>query len=251
MQDRLGPNRANIGPIKLKGILHFVADAREDDLQGGLHPGQGPPGPVRPRADPRLAPVFIAFAIIPFGADDLPARAHPDARSDRARDRSERRRCSPTRSGMQIFQLDFGLIFYFAVLTLADYGGTLAGWASYNKWALLGGLRTSSQMMSYEVAMGMALMGAFLVNGTLEPGAIAASGAARRCRLEPAQLAVAVAAGRLRPVLHRGDRRDQARAVRHPRGRDRDHRLLRRVLRHALGHVLPRRVHRDRLHLAR
>jgi NADH-quinone oxidoreductase subunit H len=78
---------------------------------------------------------------------------------------------------MQIFSIDFGLIFYFAVLTLANYGGTIAGWASYNKWALLGGLRSSSQMMSYEVAMGLALMGAFLITGTLEPGAIVANGA--------------------------------------------------------------------------
>jgi len=78
---------------------------------------------------------------------------------------------------MQVFQIDFGLIFYFAVLTLANYGGTIAGWASYNKWALLGGLRSSSQMMSYEVAMGLALMGAFLVTGSLEPGAIVAHGA--------------------------------------------------------------------------
>ena len=78
---------------------------------------------------------------------------------------------------MQIFSTDFGLIFYFAVLTLANYGGTIAGWASFNKWALLGGLRSSSQMMSYEVAMGLSLMGAFLVTGTLEPGAIVNSGA--------------------------------------------------------------------------
>ena len=78
---------------------------------------------------------------------------------------------------MQIFSIDFGLIFYFAVLTLANYGGALAGWASYNKWALLGGLRASSQMMAYEVAMGMALMGTFLITGTLEPGGIIAHGA--------------------------------------------------------------------------
>src|SRR4029078_11674676 len=48
----------------------------------------------------------------------------------------------------------------------------LAGWASHNKWAMMGGLRASSQMMSYEVTMGLAVLGAFLVFGTLEPGAI-------------------------------------------------------------------------------
>src|SRR4029079_17082838 len=73
---------------------------------------------------------------------------------------------------MHILRADWGLIYYFAVLTIANYGGTIAGWASYNKWALLGGLRSSSQMMSYEVAMGLALMPVFLAFGTLEPGAL-------------------------------------------------------------------------------
>ncbi len=69
-----------------------------------------------------------------------------------------------------MFVVDFGLLFYFAILSIANFGATVAGWASYNKWALLGGLRASSQMMSYEVAMGLSLMGMFLVMGTLEPG---------------------------------------------------------------------------------
>ena len=64
------------------------------------------------------------------------------------------------------------MLFYFALASLAVYGTTLAGWASYNKWSLLGGLRASSQMMSYEVCMGLSLMGAFLVYGSLEPNAI-------------------------------------------------------------------------------
>lgn len=176
MQDRLGPNRANIGPIKLKGILHFVADAlkmifKEDFIPANVHRGLFALAPIL-----ALAPVLIAFAIIPFGPtifphevthviDPLAYASNPQAPAfaDSIR--------------MQIFQVDYGLIFYFAVLTLANYGGTIAGWASYNKWALLGGLRSSSQMMSYEVAMGLSLMGAFLVTGTLEPGAIAAHGA--------------------------------------------------------------------------
>src|SRR5262249_31096562 len=75
---------------------------------------------------------------------------------------------------LQIARLNIGLLFYFAISSLAVYGATLAGWASHNKWAMMGGLRASSQMMSYEVTMGMAVLGAFLVYGTLEPGAIAA-----------------------------------------------------------------------------
>jgi NADH-quinone oxidoreductase subunit H len=173
MQDRLGPNRANIGPIKLKGILHFVADAlkmifKEDFVPANVHKGLFALAPIL-----ALAPVLIAFCIIPFGPTIFPhvlghgILTHVDANalaaSPNAGDFADSIR-------MQIFQIDYGLIFYFAVLTLANYGGTIAGWASYNKWALLGGLRSSSQMMSYEVAMGLSLMPIFLAFGTLEPG---------------------------------------------------------------------------------
>ncbi len=169
MQDRLGPNRANIGPIRLKGILHFVADAlkmifKEDFIPANVHKGLFALAPIL-----ALAPVLIAFAIIPFGPTiyphqlgqvinptELVTNPGSPAFADAIR--------------LQIFQIDFGLIFYFAVLTIANYGGTIAGWASYNKWALLGGLRSSSQMMSYEVAMGLGLMPIFLAFGTLEPG---------------------------------------------------------------------------------
>src|SRR6187455_2834269 len=176
MQDRLGPNRANIGPIKLKGILHFVADAlkmifKEDFIPANVHKGLFTLAPIL-----ALAPVLIAFCIIPFGPTIYPHALTQNLDPYLLA-------TAPTNPlfadsiRMQMFQVDFGLIFYFAVLTLANYGGTIAGWASYNKWALLGGLRSSSQMMSYEVAMGLALMGAFLVTGSLEPGAIAAHGA--------------------------------------------------------------------------
>jgi NADH-quinone oxidoreductase subunit H len=173
MQDRLGPNRANIGPIKLKGILHFVADAlkmifKEDFVPANVHKGLYALAPIL-----ALAPVLIAFCIIPFGPTIFPhvlghgIWTHVDANalaaSPNAGDFADSIR-------LQIFQIDYGLIFYFAVLTLANYGGTIAGWASYNKWALLGGLRSSSQMMSYEVAMGLSLMPIFLAFGTLEPG---------------------------------------------------------------------------------
>jgi NADH-quinone oxidoreductase subunit H len=167
MQDRLGPNRANIGPIRLMGILHFVADAlkmisKEDFVPEKAHRVLFTLAPIL-----ALAPVFVAFAIIPFGPTIYP---------------HEFTRVLDLRVGvntadaidMQVYSVEFGLLFYFAIMTLANYGATLAGWASYNKWALLGGLRASSQMMSYEVTMGLSLMGVFLVMGTLEPGAMVA-----------------------------------------------------------------------------
>jgi NADH-quinone oxidoreductase subunit H len=118
-----------------------------------------------------LAPVLIAFAIIPFGPTIYPHQI-ADVLDPSALATNPGAPEFADAIRMQIFSIDFGLIFYFAVLTVANYGGTIAGWASYNKWALLGGLRSSSQMMSYEVAMGLGLMPIFLAFGTLEPGAL-------------------------------------------------------------------------------
>ena len=168
MQDRLGPNRANIGPVRLWGILHFVADAlkmifKEDFVPARAHRILFTLAPIM-----ALAPVLIAFALIPFG---------PPVDFHKLGDVLMRRDVAPdwTVVGgerLQVFAAEFGLLFYFAVASLANYGATLAGWASYNKWSLLGGLRASSQMMAYEVAMGLAIMGMFLVTGSLEPGAM-------------------------------------------------------------------------------
>jgi NADH-quinone oxidoreductase subunit H len=165
MQDRLGPNRANIGPIRLWGILHFVADAlkmisKEDFVPEKAHRVLFTLAPIL-----ALAPVLIAFAIIPFGPTIYPHELHHviDLRVAQNTEHA---------ISMQVYAVEFGLLFYFAILTLANYGSTIAGWASYNKFALLGGLRASSQMMSYEVSMGLSLMGVFLVMGTLEPGSM-------------------------------------------------------------------------------
>jgi NADH-quinone oxidoreductase subunit H len=183
MQDRLGPNRANIGPIKLKGILHFVADAlkmisKEDVVPANAHKMLFTLAPIL-----ALAPVFIAFAIIPFGPTIYP-HALTQTLDHFALDRALHEGAAALANlqatdpmfkdpiELQMFTVDFGLLFYFAILTLANYGGTIAGWASYNKWALLGGLRSSSQMMSYEVTLGLSLMGIFLLFRTLEPGMI-------------------------------------------------------------------------------
>ena len=177
MQDRRGPNRANIGPIKLLGILHFVADAikmigKEDFTPPQAHRGLFALAPVI-----SIVPVFIALAIIPFGPTIYPHALFEvinasELRQALASGTAGAHETFKDGIDLQMFEVEFGLIFYFAILTLANYGATIAGWASYNKWALLGGLRASSQMMSYEVSMGLSLVAVFLVMGTLEPGAM-------------------------------------------------------------------------------
>lgn len=168
MQDRLGPNRAEIklpivGTLRLWGITHFVADAlkmmfKEDVVPSKVDKFLYGLAPVM-----AIAPVLITFAIIPFGSDLCVGRMF-----EIVKDTST---CRTTVS-LQVVRLDIGLLFYFALASLAVYGTTLAGWSSYNKWSLLGGLRASSQMMSYEVTMGLSLMGAFLYYGSLEPNAM-------------------------------------------------------------------------------
>jgi NADH-quinone oxidoreductase subunit H len=173
MQDRLGPKRAFIPlpfgkRLYLFGILHFVADAlkfmgKEDYVPGKAHKFLFMWAPIM-----AMAPALIVAAIIPFG---------PDLCWGHMTEVVANGFC-PRETGvagpvpLQIAHLDIGLLFYFAISSLAVYGATLAGWASHNKWAMMGGLRASSQMMSYEVTMGMAVLGAFLVYGSLEPGEI-------------------------------------------------------------------------------
>ena len=163
MQDRLGPNRANIGPVKLWGILHFVADAikmmfKEDVVPAKVDRFLFALAPVM-----AIAPVLITFAVVPFGPDLCVGQVLSVV--------TDPTTCKAT-IPLQVARMDVSMLFYFALASLAVYGTTLAGWASYNKWSLLGGLRASSQMMSYEVCMGLSLMGAFLVYGSLEPNAI-------------------------------------------------------------------------------
>jgi NADH-quinone oxidoreductase subunit H len=162
MQDRLGPCRANLGRFKAWGLLHFVADAIKMIFKEDFVPPQA--SKLLFALAPMLAvgPILIAAAIIPFGAP-LCYGQLTDVVSTGA--------CVKPIE-MQAVRLDAGLLFYFAIASLAIYGAVLAGWASRNKWALMGGMRAASQMMSYEVTMGMAVMAMFLTYGTLEPGAM-------------------------------------------------------------------------------
>ncbi len=165
MQDRLGPNRASIFGFRLWGITHFIADAikmmfKEDLVPAKAHRFLYALAPLM-----AITPVLITFALIPFGNDLCVDHLSQVVTSDVVQ------QCQ-NRISLQVVRLDVGLLFYFALASLAVYGTTLAGWASYNKWSLLGGMRASSQMMSYEVTMGLSLMGIFLIYGTLEPQAL-------------------------------------------------------------------------------
>jgi NADH-quinone oxidoreductase subunit H len=168
MSDRIGANRAYIRipftQIKLiwLGLFHGMADGAKMLLKENF----------KPNAHDRVgyflapfvvfAPVLLVFAVVPFGGTITPGTLVP-ALAEWFGDRAY---------PMQIATLDAGLLVVFAFSGLTIIGAMLAGWASENKFSLLGGLRAGSQMISYELVMGLTLMGLILVYGSVDLGAM-------------------------------------------------------------------------------
>lgn len=172
MQDRVGPNMARISlgglTLRLWGLLHIATDGikmlfKEDFVPRRAHRALYTLAPLM-----AFIPALVVFAIVPFG-DALCYGQLTQVLGE-----ADVAQCAAGRGGtpLQIATVDVGLLYYFAIASLATYGTTLAGWASYNKWAILGALRASAQMISYEVAIGLTIVGALLVYGTLEPHAL-------------------------------------------------------------------------------
>jgi len=153
MQDRVGPNRARL-PIPflknspLKGLPHILADVfkmlfKEDFIPEGAVANRFlfNLGPVL-----AFAPALMLFAVVPVGPDvDFLGQ----------------------RISLQIAKVDWGILYVFALASIGVFGTALAGWTSNNKLALMGGLRASAQLVSYEVTLGLTLVGAFIVFGSL------------------------------------------------------------------------------------
>ena len=147
IQDRIGANRADIFGFRLLGVFHGIADViklftKEDIVPDGadktLH---------------NLAPFFsvffalVAFAAIPFG---------------------DRLILGDLVIELQVAKIDAALLYIFAMLSLGVYGVILAGFASRNNYAILGGLRAMAQMISYEIALGVSILGVIMVYGTMD-----------------------------------------------------------------------------------
>lgn len=159
-------------PIRLAGLLHSVADATKLFLKEDFVPKNA--DRLMHALAPMIAlfPALVTMAVLPFGRKLclLGDMSKPADFSDLGRIAPEMGRtfmCHGHPVGLQIADLDVGILYVFAMAGTGVVGAALAGWASDNKFSLLGGLRAASQMVSYEVAMGLSLVGLFLVYGSV------------------------------------------------------------------------------------
>jgi NADH-quinone oxidoreductase subunit H len=141
MQDRLGPNR--VGP---QGLLQPAADGLKNFLKEETAPAMADKALFTLAPIISFIPAMLTFGVIPFASP------------------------LPTPWGvvpMVVADLPVGFLYILAISSLGVYGIVLAGWASNNKYALLGGLRASAQMISYEIALGMSTVAVLLLAGNV------------------------------------------------------------------------------------
>jgi NADH-quinone oxidoreductase subunit H len=168
MSDRIGANRAYLRipftQVKLVwlGLFHGMADGLKLLLKEDFKPITY--DKLGYALGPWLAftPVVLVFAVIPFGGVLDPGRLFPSLGGYFGG------RTYP----MQIAPLDAGLLVVFAFGGIAIIGAMLAGWSSSNKYSLLGALRAGSQLISYELVMGLTVLGLILIYGTVDLNAI-------------------------------------------------------------------------------
>lgn len=143
IQLRQGPNR-----VGWLGFLQPLADGlkflfKEDVIPDNVHKALYITAPMI-----IMVPAITIFAIIPFGPGEAGANPY------------------------QLASLDIGILFVLALSSLGVYGIAIGGWASFSKWSLLGGLRASAQMISYEVSLGLAITGVLILTGSFDLVAI-------------------------------------------------------------------------------
>jgi NADH-quinone oxidoreductase subunit H len=140
-QHRIGPNMA--GPF---GLLQPIADGIKLIFKEDIVPDNAERITYALAPIVMFIPALLSYAVVPFG-DKITLFGH--------------------QIDMVISDLNVGILFIFAVTSLGVYGIVLAGWSSGSKYSLLGGIRSSAQMLSYEVAYGLSIIGVLVIAGTL------------------------------------------------------------------------------------
>jgi NADH-quinone oxidoreductase subunit H len=145
IQNRIGPNRIRVFGQSVGGIFFLIADALKMLTKENIELSQRSRVLYELAPMAAFAPSFVLFAVVPVGppVDIMTAG-------------------TVHRIALQVASIDAGLLFVFGAASLAVYGTALAGWASNSKLAILGGVRASSQMISYEVSLGLSLVGSMM-----------------------------------------------------------------------------------------
>jgi NADH-quinone oxidoreductase subunit H len=146
-QDRVGPNRA--GPF---GILQPLADGAKMFMKEEIIPTNATPFLFIVGPSLAILTACIGSAVIPWGQNlVIGGRTIP----------------------LQVTDINVGILYIFGVVSLGVYGVMIGGWASNNKYSLLGAIRAASQNISYEISMGLSIIALLMVTGTLSLGEIA------------------------------------------------------------------------------
>lgn len=142
IQDRVGPNRIPIFGLRNAGLLQPIADALKLLVKEDFIPAKADRFLYYLAPACSMIPACLTFFVIPFG-DTLVIGKYEIP--------------------LQVANLNVGILFIFAIASLGVYGIVLGGWSPNNKYSLLGGLRSSAQMISYEISMGLAVIGVLIV----------------------------------------------------------------------------------------
>lgn len=142
LQDRLGPNR-----VGWQGLLQPVADGLKFLFKEDIIPARADKVIFVLAPAMIVIPALMTFAVIPFG--DSISVAGRDVR-------------------LQIASVNIGLLYIFAMASISVYGIIFGSWASSNKYSMMGGLRACAQMISYEIPLGLSVIGVLMLTGTLE-----------------------------------------------------------------------------------
>ncbi len=149
MQMRIGPNR--VGP---QGLLQSLADGVKLALKEDIVPDRADKPIFWMAPILSVVPAFLAFAVIPWGGQ-VSIFGH--------------------QTTLQLVDLPIGVLYILAVSSVGVYGIVLAGWSSGSTYPLLGGIRSTAQVISYEIAMGLSFAGVFLYAGTMSTSGIVAA----------------------------------------------------------------------------
>jgi NADH-quinone oxidoreductase subunit H len=157
MQNRIGPNKA--GP---KGLLQTLADGTKLFFKEDLLPSQADKWVFRLSPFLAFVPAFLVWSVIPLGGDFTNGKDGTVSWGD-------------TVTRVQLVDPPVGVLIVLALSSIGVYGIMLAGWASGSKYPLLGSVRASAQMISYEAALGLSLGAVLLMSGTLTTSGIVAN----------------------------------------------------------------------------